>query len=183
MLWADYRKGSKKAKVHVGFDLNRSIPRKVHLTDGNGAERFFVSKILSEGQTGVLDRGYQCHALFDQWHRDHQWFICWIKANTEKKVISQNPFLADSIVFFDSMVLLGTADVNPSQIPLRVVDYEVDNVKYWIATNRDDLSAEQIAQAYTNSEHKCMNKILNFRIRISCLYNSRLTDIEMSIHL
>jgi len=26
MYWADYRKGVKKAKVHFGFDLNRSIP-------------------------------------------------------------------------------------------------------------------------------------------------------------
>jgi hypothetical protein len=48
MYWADYRKGAKKAKVHVGFDLNRSIPRKVFLTNGNGAERPFVSQILSE---------------------------------------------------------------------------------------------------------------------------------------
>jgi len=148
MLWADYRKGSKKAKVHVGFDLNRSIPRKVHLTDGNGAERPFVSKILSEGQTGVLDRGYQCHALFDQWQQDHQLFICRIKASTKKKVISQNPIPADSIVFFDAMVLLGTPGVNQSQTPLRVVGYEVDNVRYWIATDRYDLSAEQIARAY-----------------------------------
>jgi hypothetical protein len=29
MTWADYRKGSKKAKSHLGFDINRSIPRKV----------------------------------------------------------------------------------------------------------------------------------------------------------
>jgi hypothetical protein len=70
MLWADYRKGSKKAKVHVGFDLNRSIPMKVHLTDLNGAERPFVSKILSKDQTGILDRGYQCHELFDQWQEN-----------------------------------------------------------------------------------------------------------------
>jgi hypothetical protein len=34
MYGADYRK---KAKVHVGFDLNRSAPRKIFLTDGNGA--------------------------------------------------------------------------------------------------------------------------------------------------
>lgn len=46
------------------------------------------------------------------------------------------------------MVLLGTVGVNQSQTQLRVVGYEVDNVKYWIATNRYDLSAEQIAQAY-----------------------------------
>jgi IS4 transposase len=148
MLWADYRKGSKKAKVHVGFDLNRSIPRKIHLTDGNGAERPFVSKILSEGQTGVLDRGYQCHDLFDQWQRDGRLFICRIKASTKKKIISQNTVPADSIVFFDAMVLLGTAGVNQSQTPLRLVGYEIKGVKYWIATNRYDLSAEQIAQAY-----------------------------------
>ena len=53
MRWADYRKGSKKAKVHVGFDLNRSIPRKFHLTHGNGAERPFVSQIRSNGRTTI----------------------------------------------------------------------------------------------------------------------------------
>jgi len=61
MHWADYREGSKKAKVHLGFDLNRSIPRKIFLSDGNEAERPFVSMILSPGQTGVMDRGYQAH--------------------------------------------------------------------------------------------------------------------------
>jgi hypothetical protein len=148
MIWADYRKGSKKAKVHVGLDLNRSIPTKVHLTDGNGAERPFVSQILSEGQTGVMDRGYQCHALFDQWQADDKFFICRIKASTHKKILAQNPVAADSIVFFDAMVLLGTPGVNRSQTPLRLVGYEIDNVKYWIATSRYDLTAEQIAQAY-----------------------------------
>jgi len=148
MLWADYRKGSKKAKVHVGFDLNRSIPRKVHLTEGNGAERPFVSKILSKGQTGVMDRGYQCHELFDQWQQDGQLYICRIKASTNKMILSENPVLTDSIVFFDAMVRLGTASVNQSKTPLRLVGYEIQGVKYWIATNRNDLSAEQVAQAY-----------------------------------
>jgi hypothetical protein len=148
MLWADYRKGSKKAKVHVGFDLNRSIPRKVYLTEGNGGERPFVSKILSKGETAVTDRGYQCHALFDQWQQDGQMFICRIKAGTKKKILSQNPVPAESIVFFDATALLGTAGVNQSQTPLRLVGYEVNRVKYWIATNRCDLTGEQIAQAY-----------------------------------
>lgn len=148
MLWADYRKGSKKAKVHVGFDLNRSIPRKVYLTEGKGAERPFVSKILSKDETAVTDRGYQCHRLFDQWQQDGQRFICRIKASTKKKILSQNPVAADSIVFFDATVLLGTPGVNQSQTPLRLIGYEVDRVKYWIATNRHDLTGEQLAQAY-----------------------------------
>ena len=148
MIWADYRKGSKKAKVHFGFDLNRSIPRKIYLTNGKGAERPFVSKILSKGQTGVLDRGYQCHARFDQWQEDDKFFICRIKASTQKTILSQNPVSKDSIVFYDAIVLLGTPGVNQSKTPLRLVGYEIDKVEYWIATNRFDLSAEQIAQAY-----------------------------------
>lgn len=96
----------------------------------------------------MTDRGYQCHGLFDQWQQDDQLFICRIKASTKKKILSQNPVPAGSIVFFDATVLLGTASVNQSQTPLRLVGYEVDRVKYRIATNRHDLSSEQIAQAY-----------------------------------
>ena len=29
MAWADYRCGARKAKMHLGFDLNRGIPRKM----------------------------------------------------------------------------------------------------------------------------------------------------------
>lgn len=148
MYWADYRKNSKKAKVHLGFDLNRAIPRKVFLTDGNGAERPFVSKILSDDQTGVTDRGYQCHSRFDQWQDEDKKFICRIKASTKKSIIEKKQLTTDSIVFFDAIVLLGTAGVNQTEKPLRLVGYEVDKVKYWIATNRYDLSAEQIATAY-----------------------------------
>lgn len=148
MYWADYRKNANKAKVHVGLDLNRSIPRKVFLTDGKGAERPFVSKILSSDQTGVLDRGYQCHKKFDQWQNDDKKFICRIKARTKKSIIKENQLPADSIVFFDAIVLLGSPYINRTEKTLRLVGYEVDNVKYWIATNRYDLSAEQIAAAY-----------------------------------
>ena len=79
MHWADYRKGAKKAKVHLGFDLNRGIPRKIFLSDGKGAERFFVSMILSPGQTAVVDRGYQSHDLFDRWQEEKKHFVCRIK--------------------------------------------------------------------------------------------------------
>ena len=47
MYWADYRQGSKKAKGHFGFNINQGIPTDVHLSNGKGAERPFVSVILS----------------------------------------------------------------------------------------------------------------------------------------
>jgi hypothetical protein len=148
MYWADYRKGSKKAKVHLGFDLNRGIPRKVFLSDGNGAERPFVSMILSPGQTGVTDRGYQAHDRFDQWQEELKHFVCRIKASTKKAILKAHEIDPDNNIFYDAVVLLGTPGVNQTQKPVRVVGYRVNKVKYWVATSRHDLTAEQIALIY-----------------------------------
>ena len=148
MLWADYRKGSQKAKVHLGFDINRGIPRKIFLSDGKGAERPFVSMILSPEQTGVMDRGYQAHDRFDQWQEEGKHFVCRIKASTKKKRIQDHGISPDSNIFYDSIVLLGTPEINQTKKPLRVVGYTVDGTKYWVATSRYDLSAEQIALIY-----------------------------------
>lgn len=148
MQWADYRKGAKKTKVHLGFDLNRGIPRKIFLTDGKGAERPFVSMILGPGQTGVMDRGYQAHDLFDRWQEENKHFVCRIKARTKKVCIEAKEINPDSNIFYDAIVLLGTPGVNQTQKPLRLVGYTVDGIRYWLATSRYDLTAEQIALIY-----------------------------------
>ncbi len=149
MTWADYRKGSKKAKIHVGFNLNKGIPGKIFLSDGNGGERPFVSKILSPGQTGVGDRGYQEHALFDSLQAEGKHFVIRIKANTTKTPLKEYNVNPDSIVFYDAEVRLGTVkNKNQTKKPVRLVGYRVDNVDYWVATDRMDLTAEQIAKIY-----------------------------------
>ena len=148
MQWADYRNGSKKAKIHIGFDLNHGIPRKIFLSDGKGAERSFVSMILSQGQTGVMDRGYQAHDLFDQWQEERKHFVCRIKASTTKHCIESKCVNPDSNIFYDAIVLLGTPGVNQTKKPVRVVGYIVDGTNYWVATSRYDLTAEQIAFVY-----------------------------------
>ena len=148
MQWAEYREGAKKAKAHIGFDLNRSIPSKIFLTEGNGGERPFVSQILEAGQTGVLDRGYQCHKAFDQWQQDDKHFVCRIKASTTKSCLETYPVPEGGIVFYDAKVLLGQAEISQTATPLRLVGYKVGSKKYWIATDRFDLTAEQIATIY-----------------------------------
>jgi hypothetical protein len=148
MTWADYRKGSKKAKSHLGFDINRSIPRKVYLTDGKGDERPFVSRILNPGQTGVMDRYYQHHRNFDLYQQEGKHFICRIRANTRKTCIQTNELPEGGFIFHDALVLLGTPGVNQTKKEVRLVGYTVDGIEYWIATDRFDLTAEQIAMAY-----------------------------------
>ena len=148
MHWADYRDGSKKAKVHLGFDINHSTPSKIFLTDGKGNERLFVSKILSPGQTGVMDRYYQRHKDFDLWQTEEKHFVCRIKRKTRKTVIETNPVSPDSIVFHDATVLLGTPNVNQTKKPVRLVGYRVEGKKYWVATDRYDITAEEVAYIY-----------------------------------
>jgi hypothetical protein len=148
MYWADYRDGAKKAKVHIGFDLNRGIPKKIFLTDGKGDERPFVSKIIAPGETSVMDRYYQRHKSFDEWQAEGKHFICRIKASTKRHEIRKNDVQFGGIVFYDAVVLLGTPYINQTEKEVRLVGYRVANVDYWIATDRHDLSAEQIAFAY-----------------------------------
>ena len=148
MHWAEYRTNSKKAKLHLGFDLNHGIPRKLFLTEGNGAERPFVSSIIEPGQTGVLDRGYQAHHLFDQWQEDRCHFVCRIKEATHKEIVEQFPVKEGSHVFFDAMVLLGIPGVNQTKQPVHLVGYNIDGKSYWVATDRFDILAEQVALIY-----------------------------------
>jgi hypothetical protein len=148
MHWAEYSSSSNKAKVHLGFDLNHGIPRKIFLTEGKASERPFVTSLVDPGQTAVLDRGYQAHHLFDEWRRDGRHFVCRIKGNTIREILEEFPLPEKSHIFRDAKVLLGTQGVNQTQQAIRLVGYIIDDKTYWIATDRFDLTAEQVAYVY-----------------------------------
>lgn len=148
MYWADYRDGSKKAKVHLGFDLNRSIPEKLFLSSGKADERPFVSKILTPGQTGVMDRYYQCHKNFDEWQTAEKHFVCRIRKSTRKTIVEQYAVPEGSHIFLDVLARLGTPNQNQTEKPVRVVGYRIEKKDFYVATDRFDLSAEDIALIY-----------------------------------
>ena len=148
MQWADYRKGVKKAKIHLGLDIGRGVPQKVTLTDGKGDERPQVERIVAPGQTGVFDRYYQCYKNFDQWQAQGRHFVCRIKASSRKTVLQSSEVAPDSHIFYDAKVLLGTENINQTEQQVRVVGYKADGKTYWAATDRFDLTAEQIALIY-----------------------------------
>jgi len=148
MSWADYRKGSKKAKLHLGFNVNYGIPQKMFLTDGKANERPFVNEILEPGQTGITDRGYQNHKNLDKLPKEQKHFVSRIKAGTEKTCIEKYDVEPSNIIFYDAKVLLGQPGPKQTQNPLRLVGYAVDGIKYWVATDRSDLTADEIAFIY-----------------------------------
>jgi hypothetical protein len=148
MSWADYRKKSKKARIHLGFNVNQGVPQKLFLTNGKTDERPFVHQILEPGQTGIMDRGYQHHQNFDELQGEQKHFVCRIKRNTHKTCLEQYDVEPNSIVFYDAKVLLGQSGAKQTQKSLRLVGYLIDGTKYWVATDRFDLTAEDIALIY-----------------------------------
>ena len=148
MTRADYRKNVRKAKMHLGFDLQGSIPRKMILTEGKGAERPYVSRLLAKGETGVLDRGYQDHHLFDSWINEGKHFVARLKKNTKWEVLESLPFENNNAIFFFAKVLIGHPPHKMAH-SLFVVGFKSRGKTYWIATDREDLTAEQIAFIYS----------------------------------
>ena len=86
--------------------------------------------------------------MFDQWQLDGCHFVCRIKEATHKEIIEQFPVKENSHVFFDAMVLLGTPGVNQTKKPIHLVGYNIEGKSYWVATDRFDLLAEQVALVY-----------------------------------
>jgi len=148
MIWADYRDTKNKAKAHLGFDLNRGIPRKLYLTEGKGGERPFVSCILESGQTGVVDRGYQDHSRFDEWIDEGKHFVARLKNNTKREVLEKLPFDKNSKVFFFARVQLGDKN-HGMKHPVYLVGFRVGKKIFWVATDRADLTAAEIAFIYS----------------------------------
>ena len=95
-----------------------------------------------------MDQGYQCYRAFHLWQEEERLFICRIKAGTQKTIITANPVRQHSIVFYDTVELLGSISKNRTEKPVLVVAYDIAEVEYWIATTCFDLSAEQITDAY-----------------------------------
>ena len=149
MHWAEYQEKNNKFRAHVGFNVNQGIPQKIFLTPGKDGERPFVPKIVNPGQTGILDRGYQDHGEFDQWQEDGRHFVCRIKKRTLKELITLEQFDMDpeTFIFFDAKVRLGEGR-SKTQKPLRVVGYRIAGTKYYVATDRFDLKAEEVATIY-----------------------------------
>lgn len=144
MTWADYRQKAPKAKMHLGLNLNQGIPRKMVLTSGNGAERPFVSAFLEKGETGVIDRGYQDHQRFDDWIEQEKHFVARLKKNTQYEILEDLPFQKGSSIFFFAKVILG-GTAHQMVHPVFLVGFKSRGKLYWVATDRQDLTAEQIA--------------------------------------
>lgn len=120
-LWGDENKPG--VKLHLSYDLTRSVPVGADLTDVNGDERAHLESILEPGMLYVIDRGYQKYELLQKVLDAGSGFVCRVREDmVVREVIETRPLgQADRAAgVLDDRVVLAGADGELSR-PVRRV--------------------------------------------------------------
>ncbi len=171
-LWVDDQ--HRAAKLHLEFDIKKSLPVRADITDGNGNEKDNLRESLSKDKFYVLDGGYGQYKLFDDIHKAGSNYVIRLKDNAVWDSIEERPLTeADrkASVQSDRVVRLGSAKCKEDlSEPVRIIEVfhegssnrtnkskvsskknsHTDKSDYTIllVTDRMDLPAEVIALIY-----------------------------------
>jgi hypothetical protein len=126
MTWALWKKDMMVIKAHTHFDIQKHVPVKITITDGNGDERQVLADNLESGRIYVKDRGYASLTLFQQVLDSRSSFVCRIKDNSVYESLEDFELTDDALkagVVFDKKVRLGSNDKTKNQlsVPIRLI--------------------------------------------------------------
>lgn len=165
MTWAFWNHDKKAVKAHTQFDLEKHVPIKMTITDGNGNENTVLEQNLEPGRIYVADRGYAKYDLLNKIVTAKSSFVCRLRDNAVYQCLQEQELSQDAVaanIVFDRKVLLG-GDVKTQEqlpMPVRLVAIKcTPHIKRYkigrggpqqsetllIATDRFDLEPEVIA--------------------------------------
>lgn len=165
MTWALWKTDRQAIKAHTQFDLEKHVPVKITITNGNGNEKQVLADHLEPGRIYVKDRGYAKLALFQQILDAQSSFVCRLQDDVVYDILEDYERSAEAKnggVVFDRKVRLGSNKKTKEQlsVPVRLVAVKcTPHVKraktgrggpeqgetLFIATDRFDLDADVIA--------------------------------------
>ena len=175
MLWALWLDDEHRAaKLHLEFDIVKSIPVRAEVTDANANEKNNLRKSLGTGKLYVLDAGYGQYSLFEDVLKAKSSFVARLKDNAVWQTIEERPITeTDRLagVQRDMIVRLGSPqcqddlssnvrviEIYHRGLPGRPRRSRVSSKKTFrttdsdytilLVTDRMDLSAETIALIY-----------------------------------
>jgi hypothetical protein len=176
-LWLDDE--HRAAKLHLEFDIIKSVPIRAEVTDGNANEKNNLRKSLGPDKLYTLDAGYGQYKLFEDIHKAGSNFVARLKDNAVWQTIEERPLTeADRLAGAqrDLLVRLGSPKCQDDlSIPVRVIEIyprgssarprssRVSSKKTFrttdsdytmlLVTDRMDLSADIIALIYRYRWH------------------------------
>ena len=176
MTWALWKTDRQAIKAHTQFDLQKHVPVKITITDGNGNEKQVLADHLESGRIYVKDRGYAKLALFQQILDAESSFVCRLQDDVVYDVHEDYERPVDARkagIIFDRKVRLGSNKKTKEQlsVPVRLIAVKcTPHVKraktgrggpeqgemLLIATDRFDLEADVVALIF---KHRWMIEI------------------------
>ena len=176
-LWLDDE--HRAAKLHLEFDLIKSVPIRAEVTDGNANEKNNLRKSIGPDKLYTLDAGYGQYKLFEDIHKAGSNFVARLKDNAVWQTLEERPLTeADRLAGAqrDLLVRLGSPKCKDDlSIPVRLIEiyprgssarprssrvsskktFRTTDSDYTIrlVTDRMDLSAEIIALIYRYRWH------------------------------
>jgi len=165
MTWAMWKTDRRAVKAHAQFDLQKHVPVKITITEGNGGEIEVLANELESGRIYVKDRGYASLALFQKILDNESSFVCRLRDNAVYDLLDEHDLTNDAKdagVVFDRKVRLGSIAKTKEQlsVPVRLIAIKcTPHVKraktgrggpeqsetLLVATDRFDLEADVIA--------------------------------------
>lgn len=125
-MWLDDK--NKAFKMHMHFELLKSVPVHMDLTDGNGNEREVLEAHLQQDRVYVMDRGYAKFLLFKRIIDVGSSFVCRIRDNSVFDVLDERELSKEALdagIVRDAVVQFkGGQALDASMPPLRIVEIE-----------------------------------------------------------
>ena len=126
MTWALWKTDRQAVKAHAQFDLQKHVPVKITITEGNGNEKQVLADELEPGRIYVKDRGYASLALFQTILDSESSFVCRIRDNAVSEVLEEYALTDDAKdagIVFDRKVRLGSNAKTKKQlsVPVRLI--------------------------------------------------------------
>ena len=126
MTWAIWKTEANAIKAHTQFDIEKYVPVKITIDDGNSNEKEVLTDNLESGRIYVKDRGYASWSLFQKILDNHSSFVCRIKDNSVYERLEEYALTEDAVcagIIFDKKVRLGCNNKTMEQlsVPVRLI--------------------------------------------------------------
>ena len=126
MTWALWRNQYNAIKAHTQFDIEKYVPIKITITQGNASEIEVLANNLEPGRIYVKDRGYVSFSLFTQILEAGSSFICRLKEKSGYECLQDYELTPDALaagIVFDKKVRLGCRERVRRQlaVPVRLI--------------------------------------------------------------
>ena len=157
--WADFRETKAGVKINLRLkfcdESDKVMPDKTVISPAKEADRTKMEDLVvtAENALNIFDRGYVDYKKFDEYTDNNILFLSRLKGNAKIEYIETETKYIDGKEIKDSIVELGTKNINQMENNLRLLEIPDDRdpdkiIK--IITNDFERSAKEISDLYRN---------------------------------